>query len=124
MTEGITALVAAVVLLYMGFWMHNKSYANRWQTFLQEQLRTALSARTMWALALVSFLAVYREAFETVLFYQALWTQAAPAYAPCLVACWLLRDARRARVAALTRQYPSPSRAFSVLPRLCWFCWR
>jgi high-affinity iron transporter len=83
-TEGITALVAAVVLLYMGFWMHNKSYAKRWQTFLQEQLRTALSSRTMWALALVSFLAVYREAFETVLFYQALWTQAAPAYVPVL----------------------------------------
>jgi high-affinity iron transporter len=83
-TEGITALVAAAVLLYMGFWMHNKSYANRWQTFLQEQLRTALSSRTMWALALVSFLAVYREAFETVLFYQALWTQAAPAYVPIL----------------------------------------
>jgi high-affinity iron transporter len=83
-TEGFTALVAAVVLLYMGFWMHNKSYASRWQTFLQEQLRTALSTRTMWALALVSFLAVYREAFETVLFYQALWTQAAPAYAPVL----------------------------------------
>jgi high-affinity iron transporter len=38
----------------------------------------------MWALALVSFLAVYREAFETVLFYQALWTQAAPAYVPVL----------------------------------------
>ena len=112
-TEGITALVAAVVLLYMGFWMHNKSYANRWQTFLQEQLRTALSARTMWALALVSFLAVYREAFETVLFYQALWTQAAPAYAPVLGGLLAAsRDARRARVAALTRQYPSPSRAF------------
>jgi len=83
-TEGITALVAAVILLYIGFWMHNKSYANRWQTFLQEQLRTALSSRTMWALALVSFLAVYREAFETVLFYQALWTQAAPAHVPIL----------------------------------------
>ena len=83
-TEGTTALVAAVVLLYVGFWMHNKAYANRWQTFLQEQLHTALSSRTMWALALVSFLAVYREAFETVLFYQALWTQAAPAYVPIL----------------------------------------
>ena len=32
----------------------------------------------------VSFLAVYREAFETVLFYQALWIQAAPAYVPVL----------------------------------------
>ena len=30
---------------------------------------------------------VYREAFETVLFYQALWIQAAPAYALCSVAC-------------------------------------
>jgi high-affinity iron transporter len=83
-TEGITALVAAAVLLYVGFWMHSKAYANRWRTFLQGQLHDALSARTMWALALVSFLAVYREAFETVLFYQALWIQVAPAYVPVL----------------------------------------
>ena len=83
-TEGVTALVAAAVLLYVGFWMHSKAYADRWRTFLRGQLREALSARTMWALALVSCLAVYREAFETVLFYQALWTQAAPAYAPVL----------------------------------------
>jgi high-affinity iron transporter len=83
-TEGVTALVAAAVLLYVGFWMHSKAYADRWRTFLQGQLRDALSSRTMWALALVSFLAVYREAFETVLFYEALWLQAAPAYAPVL----------------------------------------
>jgi high-affinity iron transporter len=83
-TEGITALVAAAILLYVGFWMHRKAYADRWRTFLQGQLRDALSARTTWALALVSFLAVYREAFETVLFYQALWIQAAPAYVPVL----------------------------------------
>ena len=83
-TEGATALVAAGVLLYVGFWMHSKAYADRWRTFLQGQLRDALSSRTMWALALVSFLAVYREVFETVLFYQALWIQAAPAYAPVL----------------------------------------
>jgi high-affinity iron transporter len=38
----------------------------------------------MWALALVSFLAVYREVFETVLFYQALWLQVAPAHVPML----------------------------------------
>jgi high-affinity iron transporter len=83
-TEGITALVAAAILLYVGFWMHRKAYADRWHSFLHGQLRDALSARTMWALALVSFLAVYREAFETVLFYQALWIQAAPAYVPVL----------------------------------------
>jgi high-affinity iron transporter len=83
-TEGVTALVAAAVLLYVGFWMHGKAYAERWRLFLHSQLHDALSARTMWALALVSFLAVYREAFETVLFYQALWVQAAPAYVPVL----------------------------------------
>jgi high-affinity iron transporter len=76
MTEGVTALVAAAVLLYVGFWMHSKAYADRWRTFLTRQLQDTLSAPTLWALALVSFLAVYREAFETVLFYQALWLQA------------------------------------------------
>lgn len=79
-TEGITALLAAAVLLYVGFWMHRRIQADRWRNFLGSQLSGALSARTVWALALVSFLAVYREAFETVLFYQALWLQVAPAY--------------------------------------------
>jgi high-affinity iron transporter len=83
-TEGVTALLAAAVLLYVGFWMHEKAYGERWRTFIQARLQGALSARTMWALALVAFLAVYREAFEIVLFYQALWVQVAPDYAPML----------------------------------------
>jgi high-affinity iron transporter len=86
-TEGVTALLAAVVLLYVGFWMHSKAYADRWRTFLTQQLQGSLSAPTLWTLALVSFLAVYREAFETVLFYQALWLQAAPAYGAVLGGC-------------------------------------
>jgi high-affinity iron transporter len=84
LTEGVTSLLAAAVLLCVGLWMHGKAYAERWQTFLQSQLRDALSARTMWALALVSFQAVYREACETVLFYQALWMQVVPVYFPVL----------------------------------------
>ena len=76
MTEGVTALAAAAILLYVGFWMHGKSHARHWQAYLSKRLQGALSARTMWALAFVSFLAVYREAFETVLFYQALALQA------------------------------------------------
>lgn len=84
-TEGITALVAATVLLYVGFWMHGKSYAGRWQDYLDRRLQGALGGRTMAALAFVSFLAVYREAFETVLFYQALALQAGPGGASALV---------------------------------------
>jgi high-affinity iron transporter len=77
-TEGVTALTAAAVLLYVGFWMHDKSHADRWQAYLRERVRGALDRRATWGLAAVSFLAVYREVFETVLFYQALWLQTAP----------------------------------------------
>jgi high-affinity iron transporter len=77
-TEGVTALVAAAMLLYVGFWMHRHSHAARWKAFIETRVRSALSGRTLWALASVSFLAVYREAFETVLFYQALWVEAGP----------------------------------------------
>ncbi len=77
-TEGLTALVAAAILLYVGFWMHDKSHARRWQSYVQGRLSGALSRGTTWGLAGVSFLAVYREVFETVLFYQALWLQTAP----------------------------------------------
>jgi high-affinity iron transporter len=77
-TEGVTALVAAAMLLYVGFWMHRHSHAARWKTFLESRVQAALSGRTLWTLASISFLAVYREAFETVLFFQALWVEAGP----------------------------------------------
>ena len=58
--------------------MHGKSHAQQWQAYLARSLQGALGRRTMGALALVSFLAAYREVFETVLFYQALALQAGP----------------------------------------------
>jgi len=77
-TEGVIALIAAGMLLSVGFWMHGKAYSARWRAFIDERLGGAVSRRATWALALLSFLAVYREAFETVLFAQALWQQAGP----------------------------------------------
>ncbi len=74
-TEGITALVAAAMLLYVGFWLHDKSHARAWQAFLMQGAKS-LRPGAAWGLALMAFLAVYREVFETVLFYQALWIQA------------------------------------------------
>lgn len=76
--EGVTALVAAAMLLYVGYWLHSKSHSQAWQSFIGSKVTRTLSAGTVWTLGLVSFLAVYREAFETVLFYQALSTQAGP----------------------------------------------
>ena len=71
-TEGVLGLVAAAMLLYVGFWLHDKSSAQAWQRFLMRGAGRGAS----WGLALMAFLAVYREVFETVLFYQALWLQA------------------------------------------------
>ncbi len=73
--EGFTTLVAAIVLFYVGYWLHTKSEAKKWQAFIHDKVQGALSHNRLLALAGVSFFAAYREAFEVVLFYQALWLQ-------------------------------------------------
>jgi len=73
--EGFATLMAAVVLFYMGYWLHTKSEARKWQQFIHDKVQAAFSSRRILALVGVSFFAVYREAFEVVLFYQALWLQ-------------------------------------------------
>ena len=74
-TEGVAAIVATVVLLYVGFWMHDKTSAAKWKKFIDDSMHKALTSGTLWTLTGLSFIAVYREAFETILFYQALWAQ-------------------------------------------------
>ncbi len=75
LTEGIAALVAAAILVYVGFWLHNASHSKRWKKFVEHRIDNAMESGTLWVLATVAFLAVYREMFETVLFYQAMWVQ-------------------------------------------------
>jgi high-affinity iron transporter len=74
-TEGIAALVAAIILFYVGFWMHSKTNARQWQKFIEGSVQKALGASTLWSLAGLAFISVYREMFETILFYQAIWVQ-------------------------------------------------
>lgn len=93
LTEGVTALLAAVILFYVGFWLHNKTHARRWKQFIEGKVRGALGGRTLWALAAVSFIAVYREVFETVLFYQALWMQSGPSSQHLVVAGFVVAAA-------------------------------
>ena len=75
LTEGLAALFAAAVLLFVGIWMHGKSQAGAWQRYIRQKLSQALTKRSAWFLFLLSFVVVYREVFETVLFYAALWSQ-------------------------------------------------
>jgi high-affinity iron transporter len=71
-SEGVGSVFAALVLLSVGLWMHQKSSAGRWQEYLSEKLSAAMTRKTAWSLFALSFIAVYREVFETVLFYSAL----------------------------------------------------
>lgn len=75
LTEGFGSLFAAVILLSVGIWMHGKAQAGAWQRYINERLTKALSKRSAWFLFGLTFLVVYREVFETVLFYTTLWSQ-------------------------------------------------
>ena len=78
LTEGLAALSAAVILVFVGVWMHGKSQADAWQRYVRERLGGAMSSRSMGLLFLLAFIVVYREVFETILFFIALIGQGSP----------------------------------------------
>lgn len=71
--EGSISLLAVGVLLYVGFWLHRHSEVKKWRSFLEAKLKHGLSKESYFGLALVAFMAVFREAFEVVLFLRAIW---------------------------------------------------
>jgi high-affinity iron transporter len=72
MTEGFGSILAALILLFVGVWMHGKAQAGAWQRYMKERLDHALSKGSGWFLFALAFIAVYREVFETIIFYAAL----------------------------------------------------
>ncbi|MFL5638366.1 MAG: FTR1 family protein [Gemmatimonadaceae bacterium] len=73
--EATTMLIAVVVLFSVSYWLISKVEAAKWQRFIREKVTSALERGGGKALALVAFLAVYREGAETALFYQALFSE-------------------------------------------------
>jgi len=74
LTEGFGSLLAAVILLSVGIWMHGKSQGEEWRRYIAEKMQGALSRGSAWFLFGLAFIVVYREVFETILFYAALST--------------------------------------------------
>jgi high-affinity iron transporter len=70
--EGAAMLLASVVLFWVSYWIISKAEAERWQRYIRGKVQHAVATGSGVALAAAAFLAVYREGFETVLFYQAL----------------------------------------------------
>nr|WP_324253217.1 FTR1 family protein [Campylobacter volucris] len=70
--EGITMLIAVVLLFYVGFWLLSNAQNKKWINFVKTQAVEAISNNSAKALWFSVFLAVFREGAETILFYQAL----------------------------------------------------
>lgn len=71
--EGLTMVVATVVLFYVSYWLLSKMEVVKWNHFVKSKVHHAVTSGSALALASAAFLAVYREGFETVLFYKALF---------------------------------------------------
>jgi high-affinity iron transporter len=71
--EGLTMVVATGVLFYVSYWLLSKMEVVKWNHFVKSKVQDALTSGSSLALASAAFLAVYREGFETVLFYKALF---------------------------------------------------
>ncbi|KAE9776424.1 iron permease, partial [Escherichia coli] len=70
--EGVTMLIAVFMLFSMSYWLLSKVEARHWKAWLEGKLSHSLSRGSLIGLWMTSFLAVYREGAETVLFYYAL----------------------------------------------------
>ncbi len=70
--EGFTMILAVIMLFMMSYWLLSKVEAQNWKRYLEGKLSLALTTGSLIGLWLTSFLAVYREGAETVLFYYAL----------------------------------------------------
>lgn len=69
MLEGYVGILAAMMMIGVGIWLHNKSSVHSWNNYLSKQMDAAISKGSIWAMASISFLSVFREGAETILFY-------------------------------------------------------
>ena len=70
--EAIAALSATAMLFYVSFWVLNKIEHKKWMEFVKAKVWQATTTGSVMVFVMLSFFTVYREGFETVLFYQAM----------------------------------------------------
>ena len=70
--EAVAALSATAVLFYVSFWILNKIETKKWIEFVKAKIWQATTTGGVMVFVMLSFFTVYREGFETVLFYQAM----------------------------------------------------
>lgn len=74
--EGVTALIAVLVLFYVSNWMVSKAESEAWTKYIDDQVKLSAETGSVFTLAFTAFLAVFREGAEVILFYQPLLADA------------------------------------------------
>lgn len=67
--EGAVGIFAVAMMILIGIWLHSKSSVKKWNTFMESQMQTVTKTGSFLSMFALSFLAVFREGAETILFY-------------------------------------------------------
>lgn len=69
MIEGFVGILAVLVMFLVGIWLHSKSSISKWNSYMNRQMKMATATGSFVSMFSLSFLAVFREGAETILFY-------------------------------------------------------
>ena len=67
--EGAVGIFAVAMMIVIGIWLHSKSSVKKWNAFMESQMETVTKTGSFISMFALSFLAVFREGAETILFY-------------------------------------------------------
>ena len=92
-SEGVCALIATLMLLWTSNWMLNKSSVEVWNNYIRNKTEAVVAGAQskvesgqglglgmVTSLAMLSFLAVFREGAETVIFYESIYSMSQDAH--------------------------------------------
>lgn len=67
--EAVVGLCSVIFMIFIGAWLHSKSSLANWQKFIDKNMTQAITTGSVLTFSFVSFLSVFREGAETLIFY-------------------------------------------------------
>ena len=71
--EGAVGIFAVFMMIMVGIWLHSKSSIKKWNDFMDSQMKAVTATGSFISMFALSFLAVFREGAETILFYAGIY---------------------------------------------------
>lgn len=76
--EGVIGIGAVVMMVIIGIWLHSKSSVKKWNAYMERQMQAVTASGSFLSMFALSFLAVFREGAETILFYAGILPKISP----------------------------------------------